>query len=147
MPAVTRRSALRLVIGTAAFAASSPASSASADAAAEIEAFTGGQPIASGGIALDLAEMVEDGSSVPLSISVDAPSGGASVSELLVVADKNPWPRVAKFQFTPLSGHARVSTRIRLTESQTVTAVARTSDGRFLQAQRRVEVTVGACSN
>ena len=41
------------------------------------------------------------------------------VSEILVVADANPWPRVASFQFSPMAGKAAFSTRIRWRRART----------------------------
>ena len=69
------------------------------------------------------------------------------VSEILVVADANPWPRVASFQFSPIAGKAAFSTRIRLTGSQNVIVLAKTNDGRVFMARQHVDVTIGACSN
>jgi sulfur-oxidizing protein SoxY len=149
MANITRRAALQMAVGTAVIATSAaPVFGATPDAAAALDAFTGGKPALPGGIVLDLAEMVEDGNSVPLSIAVDpSMTSQATVTEILVVAEANPWPRVATFQFTPLSGNARVSTRIRLTGNGAVVVVAKLSDGRMLTARQHVEVTVGACSN
>ena len=115
-------------------------------AAEAIAKFTGGKTAQKGKIALDLPEIAENGSIVPLSVSVDAPMGADNyVSEVLVVAEKNPAPEVVKFNFTPMSGKAEVSTRIRLAESQTVTVVAKTSKGEFFTNQKLVKVTVGGC--
>ena len=64
---------------------------------------------------------------MPLSVAVDSPMRADDyVSEILVVADANPWPRVASFQFSPMAGKAAFSTRIRLTESQNVIVLAKT---------------------
>ena len=111
-----------------------------------IAKFTGGKTAQKGKIAIDLPEIAENGNIVPLSISVDAPMAADNyVSEVLVIADHNPRPEVVKFDFTPLSGKAEVSTRIRLAESQTVIVVAKTSKGEFFTNQRLVKVTVGGC--
>ncbi len=146
---ISRRDALRLAAGSAAVAISGASvSGAPADAAAAIAAFTGGAKAEEGGIALDLAASVEDGNSVPLSVAVESPMRADDhVSEILVVADANPWPRVASFQFSPMAGKAGFSTRIRLAASQTVIVLAKMSDGRVYTAQQHVDVTIGACSN
>jgi len=148
MEPMTRREALRLGVSTAALAVvGSPVTGAPSDAAAAIAAFTGGKVEHSGKITLDLADTVEDGNSVPLSIAIDGPmQANDYVSDVLVVADSNPWPRVATFHFTPLSGRAEVATRIRLTASQNVIVVAKTADGRLFRAHKHVEVTIGACT-
>ena len=64
-----------------------------------------------------------------------------------MVADANPWPRVASFQFSPMAGKAAFSTRIRLTENQNVIVLAKMGDGRIFTARQHVEVTIGACTN
>jgi len=67
------------------------------------------------------------------------------VSEILVVADGNPNPGVATFQFSPLTGKAEASTRIRLATTQNIIAVAKTSKGEFFTNQKLVKVTIGGC--
>jgi sulfur-oxidizing protein SoxY len=116
------------------------------EAADAIAKFTGGKTAQKGKIALDLPEIAENGSIVPLSVSVDAPMAADNyVSEVLVIADHNPRPEVVKFDFTPMSGKAAASTRIRLAESQNVIVVAKTTKGDFFTNQRFVKVTVGGC--
>ena len=144
---MSRRDALRFAAGTAALALSgATARGAPADAAAAIADFTGGRMAEESNITLDLAEQVEDGNSVPLSVTVASPMRSSDyVSDVLVVAEENPWARVARFSFTPASGRAAFATRIRLTDSQKVIVLAKTNDGRLYRVQRHVEVTVGAC--
>jgi sulfur-oxidizing protein SoxY len=116
------------------------------EAADLIAKFSGGKPAQKGKVALNLPEIAENGSIVPLSVAVDAPMTADNyVSEVLVVAEKNPAPEVVKFNFTPLSGRAAASTRIRLAESQKVVVVAKTSKGDIFTNQRFVKVTVGGC--
>ncbi len=67
------------------------------------------------------------------------------VSDILVLADGNPRPGVAQFQFTPLSGKAIASTRIRLAATQNIVVVAKTSGGQFFTDQKLVKVTIGGC--
>lgn len=120
---------------------------AAASVAETIKAFTGGQTAEAGRITLELAASVEDGNSVPLSVMVDSPMRPDDyVSEILVVADANPWPQVAGFQFSPLAGKAAFATRIRLTENQNVIVLAKMNDGRVFAAKQHVEVTIGACT-
>jgi sulfur-oxidizing protein SoxY len=116
------------------------------EAAAAITKFTGGKTAQKGKIALDLPEVAENGSIVPLSVSVAAPMAADNyVSEVLVIAEHNPSPEVVKFNFTPMSGKAQVATRIRLAATQNVTVVAKTSKGEFFTEQKMVKVTVGGC--
>ena len=112
-----------------------------------LEAFTGGTTPQEGRIRLDLPQVAENGAAVPLTLTVDSPMTAEDhVAEVLIVAHDNPRPEVASFAFTPLSGRAEIATRIRLADSQTVTAVARMSDGGLFMASRDVIVTVGGCA-
>lgn len=143
---LTRRDALRIAAGSAALAVAG-ASPTAANVAEEIGVFTGGRVPEVGRITLELGASVEDGNSVPLAVTVDSPMRPDDyVSEILVVADENPWPRVASFQFAPIAGKAAFSTRIRLTGNQNVIVLAKTGDGRIFTARQHVEVTIGACS-
>jgi sulfur-oxidizing protein SoxY len=147
MRALTRRHALVLGAGTAAaWAAPGGAGATPTEAAAEIAKFTGGKPAAPGRIAIDLPEIAENGNAVQLSVAVDSPMTSADhVTDVLVIADANPIPRLATFHFTPMSGRAEAATRIRLAATENVIVVARTGDGRFLTARKEVKVTIGGC--
>jgi sulfur-oxidizing protein SoxY len=59
--------------------------------------------------------------------------------------EKNPQPNVISMQLGPRAGKASVSTRMRLSETQTVTAIAQMSDGSFRSHSANVIVTQGAC--
>jgi sulfur-oxidizing protein SoxY len=112
-----------------------------------LTAFTGGAEPVRGRIALDLPEVAENGNAVPMSVSVESPMTAEDhVEAVLILASKNPQPGVATFRFSPASGRAAVSTRIRLLESQEVIAVARMSDGSHYIDRKRVMVTLGGCT-
>jgi sulfur-oxidizing protein SoxY len=147
MRALTRRNALVLGAGTAAaWAAPAPTRATPSDAEAEIAKFTGGKPAEPGRIAIDLPEIAENGNAVQLSVTVDSPMTPADhVTDVLVIADANPAPRVATFHFTAMSGRAEAETRIRLAATEHVIVVARTGDGRFFTARKEVKVTIGGC--
>lgn len=149
MRQLSRRAALALGAGGAALTIAgwnNSAFAAAKEAAEEIAKFTGGKEPAKGKISIELPEIAENGNTVPLAISVDAPmTANDYVSEVLVVADGNPRPGVAKFTFSPLSGRADASTRIRLAATQNIIVVAKTSGGQFLTNQKLVKVTIGGC--
>ncbi len=148
MPTLSRRDALRIAAGSAALAVTGVPAHGAANVADAVAAFTGAQTPEAGRITLDIAAAVEDGNSVPLSVTVESPMRPDDhVREILVVADANPWPRVASFQFSPMAGKAAFSTRIRLADSQNVIVLAKMSDGRIFTAKQHVEVTIGACTN
>jgi sulfur-oxidizing protein SoxY len=147
MPALTRRDALALGVGAAAaWTGPGRAGATPSEAAAEIAKFTGGKAAAPGRIAIDLPEIAENGNAVQLSVTVESPMTAADhVTDVLVVADGNPNPRVATFHFSALSGRAEASTRIRLAATENVIVVAKTGDGRFFTAAKEVKVTIGGC--
>lgn len=111
-----------------------------------IKKFTGGKTPAQGRVKLDLPEIAENGNTVPMSVIVESPMTEQSyVSAVLVLADGNPRPGVATFHFSPASGLAEASTRIRLATSQNVVAIAKMNDGSFFMASKQVKVTIGGC--
>ena len=147
---VSRRELLSLFgAGTVAAMGISLAGPAFADAKAvdaAINKLTGGKTPASGKIAMDTPQIAENGSTVPITINVDSPmSDSDHVKSLHIWADGNPSPEVASFHFTPMSGKAYVSTRIRLAKTQNVVTVAEMSDGSFTMAKSEVKVTIGGC--
>jgi len=145
---VTRRAALVLGLGALAVASPRPRSGRAtpSEAEREVTRFTGGNTAEEGRVAIELPDIVEDGNTVPLAIAVESPMTFVDhVTDVLVVTDGNPNPRVATFRFTAMSGRAEVSTRIRLARSENVIVVARTSDGRFYTARKEVSVVVGGC--
>lgn len=97
-------------------------------------------------LVLDLPEIAENGNTVPLAVTVDSPmSEGDYVKAVHVFATDNPRPEVVTFRFTPQSGRAFASTRMRLAGTQDVVAIAELSDGSVLRATREVKVTIGGC--
>jgi sulfur-oxidizing protein SoxY len=62
-----------------------------------------------------------------------------------VFTEKNPQPEVVTCRLGPRAGRARVATRIRLADTQTVVAIAEMSDGAFWSARADVVVTLAAC--
>jgi sulfur-oxidizing protein SoxY len=116
------------------------------EAGAAIAKFTGGKAAQEGKITIDLPEIAENGNTIPLTITVDAPMTAQSyISDILVVADGNPNPGIAKFYLFPLSGRAEVGTRVRLNTTENVIVVAKTSDGAFYTDRKQVKVTIGGC--
>ena len=107
---------------------------------------TGAAPSDSSALTLETPEIAENGHSVGVSVSVDSPMSEADhVEAIMLLAPRNPNLVVATFRFGPASASARVATRIRLAESQSLLALARTSTGAVYRASRTVRVTVGGC--
>lgn len=110
--------------------------------AAAVRGLTGGSAVQTGRVRLELAELVENGNAVPVSISVE---GDAAVRRIALFTERNPRPEVAVFQLGPAAGRARVDTRIRLATSQQVLALAQLDDGSWWQHRVEVIVTLAAC--
>ena len=114
--------------------------------AAAINERIGGAAMMDGRIGLELPQIAEDGNTVPIAFEVDSPMTASDyVKAVHVFAEKNPLPNVATFHFTPRSGKARASTRMRLAKTQNILAVAEMSDGSVYMAKTEVKVTIGGC--
>lgn len=97
-------------------------------------------------IKLELPQIAENGSTVPVKVDVSSPMTKSDyVKTVHVFAEGNPLPDVATFHFTPLSGKAFVSTRMRLAKTQNIIAIAETSKGEVYMAKQGVKVTIGGC--
>jgi sulfur-oxidizing protein SoxY len=114
--------------------------------AAELKKLYGDKPMAQGKIKLDLPEIAENGLVVPLNIEVESPMTEQDyVKAVHVFADGNPLPQVVTYKFTPQSGKAAASVRMRLAQTQNVVAVAEMSNGALYSAKAQVKVTIGGC--
>jgi sulfur-oxidizing protein SoxY len=117
-----------------------------AEMADAIRAFTGGAPVVVGRVNLDIPPLTENGNAVPLAVTVESPMTPTDhVTAIAIFNEKNPQPHVATATLGPRAGKAGFQTRIRLADSQTVTAIARMSDGRFFSDSADVVVTLAAC--
>jgi sulfur-oxidizing protein SoxY len=143
----SRRRALGLGGGAAAAIFLMRPALATPEAMAEaIAEFTGKAPVLPGRVRLDLPPLVENGNSVTLTVAVDSPMTPADhVRRLGIFNQKNPQPGVAVFTLGPRAGRAAVTTRIRLADSQRITAIAELSDGSFWSGTADVVVTLAAC--
>jgi sulfur-oxidizing protein SoxY len=123
-----------------------PAAATPAAMQEAIRKVVGGARLNPGRVKLDLPPLVENGNTVPLAVSVESAMTEADhVRAIHVFTEKNPQPDVAGFRFGPRAGRASVSTRVRLADTQTVTAIAELSDGSFWSASANVVVTLAAC--
>lgn len=113
---------------------------------AAVRAWTGGVAPRDGRMRLEIAELVENGNAVPLTVRVDSPMTAADhVVEIALFSQRNPQPDIARFTLGPASGRAEVSVRIRLATSQQIVALARLSDGSVWQQRVDILVTLAAC--
>jgi sulfur-oxidizing protein SoxY len=106
----------------------------------------GDAEIRRGLVKLQIAPLIDNGNVVPLTVTVDSPmTPDNRVRAIHVFAEKNPLPNVLSVYFGARAARARVVTRIRLADSQTVTAIAELSDGSFWSDTGDVVVTLSAC--
>ena len=114
--------------------------------AAAIKEVVGGAVIREGRVKLDLPPLVENGNTVPLTVSVESPMTPADhIKAIHVFNEKNPQPHVFDARLGPRNGRAVVATRIKLGDSQKIVAIAETSAGEFWSASADVIVTLAAC--
>lgn len=147
-----QRRAFLLVAGAGLLAVPArPARATPAEVAALIRALAGDVAPRAGRIKLDLPLLVENGNVVAMTVGLTGSASGPGLArqdrltDIHVFAEGNPRPGVAHFRFGPRSGAPRVATRIRLSTSQTVHAVAVFADGSCWTDSVDLLVTLSAC--
>jgi sulfur-oxidizing protein SoxY len=144
----TRRTFLAAAgaIGAAPFLLVRPARATPDTMAKAIRDAIGEASVKPGKVKLELPPLVENGNTVALKVEVESPMSEADhVKAIYLFNEKNPQPNIANFHLGPRAGVARVSTRIRLADSQKVIAIAHLSDGSFWSDEADVIVTLAAC--
>ena len=100
-----------------------------------------------GRVKIELPPLVENGNTVPFSVTVESPMTERDhVRSIHVFNEKNPQPNIGDFFLGPRAGRAAVATRIRLADSQTIVALAQMSDGSWWSGTANVVVTIAACT-
>jgi sulfur-oxidizing protein SoxY len=114
---------------------------------AAIRNVVGGAVVQTGKVKLDIPPLVENGNTVPMTVTVASPMTATDyVKSIHVFNEKNPQPNIGNFYLGPQSGRAQISTRIRLADSQKIIAIARLSDGSLWSVSADVVVTLAACT-
>ena len=135
------------VIGAVPMVTLRPADATPATLAAAIRGVVGPAVVRTGKIKLDIPPLVENGNTVPMTVSVSSPmTADDHVKSIHVFNEKNPQPNIGNFYLGPQSGRAQISTRIRLADTQKIVAIAKLSDGSFWSATVEVVVTLAACT-
>lgn len=107
---------------------------------------TSGAKPTQGKLSFEVPEVAENGNTVPFAVTADSPMTAEShVKSIHLMSTANPQASVALFRFTPDSGKAVVSSRMRLAKSQDIVALAELSDGSLWVARTKVTVTIGGC--
>ncbi len=90
-------------------------------------------------IDLKAPEIAENGAIVPVEITSRIPE----TESIYIIADKNPQPLVAEFDFNGATDPF-VSTRIKMGETSKVRVIVK-AGGKFYATARDVKVTIGGC--
>ena len=98
-------------------------------------------------VTLIAPDIAENGAAVPITVRVECAMTQADYPVVVhILALENPFPEIAKYRFTPASGVAEVSGRIRMRATAPLVALAEMSDGSIGMTEKLVNVTLGACS-
>lgn len=124
-----------------------PASATPETMRAAIGAFLGeGVAPREGRVAIDIPPLVENGNTVPITVTVASPMTREDhVQRIAVFTERNPLPQVIVARLGPRAGRAAITTRMRLATSQRIIAIAAMSDGTFWSESTEVIVTLAAC--
>ena len=104
------------------------------------KALGAGTPTESKDVAISGPDIAENGAVVPVGVSTTL----AGVKKLLVLVEKNPSVLSAVFDVSD-AVDANFATRVKMSQSSNVYAVALMADGKVLFAQKEVKVTLGGC--
>jgi sulfur-oxidizing protein SoxY len=144
--AATRRTVLTAIGGAGLALAVRPAQATPETMKSAIRQVVGEAAVKPGRIKLDLPPLVENGNTVAMAVTVDSPmTANDYVKAIHVFTEKNPQPNVISAKLGPRSGKAEIQTRVRLADTQTVTAICEMSDGSFWSNTIDVIITLGAC--
>ncbi len=114
--------------------------------ATAIRQVVGEASVKPGKVKLDLPPLVENGNTVPFTVSVDSPMTPSDyVKAIHVFNEKNPQSNVIGVRLGPRAGRASFTSRMRLADSEKVVAIAELSDGSFWSDSVDVVVTIAAC--
>jgi sulfur-oxidizing protein SoxY len=123
-----------------------PAAATPEEMQAAIAQVIGDAKLNEGRVKLDIPPLVENGNTVPCSVTVESPmTADDHVKAIHVFNERNPQPNVISVHLGPRAGRASFATRIRLADTQNVVAIAQMSDGSFWSTSVEVIITLGAC--
>jgi sulfur-oxidizing protein SoxY len=143
---ITRRDALAGGLAFAGIAALPAHANVPGQMEAAIRQALGEAVIRKGKVTLDLPPLVENGNTVPMTVTVESPMTPQNhVKAIYVFNEKNPQANVISVTLGPRAGKAAISTRIRLAGTQKLMAIAEFSDGTYWSDTADVVVTLAAC--
>ena len=142
----SRRRALGTLLAGASLLIVRPATATPDELAAALREIFGERSITRGKVKLTMPRLAENGSVVPVTVSVDSPMTLQQyVKSVHLFAEKNHIPRILDAQFGPHNGKALLSSRVRVATSQQITAVAVLSDDSLWSDAVDVEVVTSEC--
>jgi len=112
-----------------------------------IAKIVGSNSVKDGRVKLIVPPLVESGNLVVIKVAVESPMTNADyVKAVHIISEENPSPNIFIAYFTPRSGRAELTTRVRLADSQRVWAIAQMSDGSYWRGFADTSVTLSACT-
>lgn len=90
-------------------------------------------------VVIKAPDIAENGAQVPIEVTSRLPN----TQSIAIIADKNPFPLVASFEFAN-GAEPFASTRVKMGQTTNVRAVVK-ADGKYYVAVREVKVTIGGC--
>ncbi len=116
------------------------------DMQAAIQRLTAGVDVQPGRVKIEIPPLSENGNTVPVTVTVESPMTAQDhVKAIHIFNERNPQPHVLSAWLGPRAGQATLQTRVRLSDTQNIVAIAHMSDGRFWSDTANVIVTLGAC--
>ena len=147
MKTISRRQAMSL-LGAASVTIAMPSSvfASAQTVSGRIADITSGAEMRDIDIYLDMPDIAENGNQVKVAFEIDSPMTPEDhITTVYILADGNPEPDVARFDFAPAMGVCSATTRMRLSKTQNVMVLAALNDGSFAKAETTVKVTIGGC--
>jgi len=145
---ISRRKAIKTIAVSSAFLSFGIGSALAGktEVSVQIKNIVGGTERQDVDVFLDVPEIAENGNQVKVAFEIESPMSDSDfVEEVYILADGNPAPNVAKFNFTSYSGECYASTRMRLSKTQDVYLIAKFNDGSHSITQSTIKVTIGGC--
>ena len=105
-----------------------------------VKALRGQAPAANAGVSITGPDIAENGAVVPVACATTL----AGVKRLAILVEKNPNALAAVFDVSD-AVEPSFGTRVKMSQSSNVFAVALMADGRALFAQKEIKVTLGGC--
>lgn len=111
-----------------------------------IKRFRGPRNLIPGRIKLNIAVLIDNGNTVPISIAViPTPHSLSNIESIAVFSERNPQHEVIRLTVEPGHSSTEVASRIRLATSQKLIAIANFEDNTCCSDEVDVIVTLAAC--